>query len=67
MKTAQVRLGHSDPRLTLALYAQAVEDADRRAADTLGKQFFGKRKPDARDQRAKPGRRLRRKASKKPA
>lgn len=36
LKTAQTRLGHSDPRLTLALYAQATEDADRRAGDTLG-------------------------------
>ncbi|MCA1844063.1 MAG: tyrosine-type recombinase/integrase, partial [Actinobacteria bacterium] len=26
--TAQARLGHSDPRLTLAIYAQATGDAD---------------------------------------
>jgi integrase len=29
-KTAQARLGHSNPRLTLGLYAQATEAADRR-------------------------------------
>ncbi|MDA8043820.1 MAG: tyrosine-type recombinase/integrase [Actinomycetota bacterium] len=36
-KTAQVRLGHSDPRLTLAVYAQAVSEADREAAERLGR------------------------------
>jgi integrase len=35
MKTAQVRLGHSDPRLTLGVYAQATTQADRAAADRL--------------------------------
>jgi integrase len=38
-KTTQTRLGHSDPRLTLALYAQATTAADRGAAETLGEQF----------------------------
>ena len=41
MKTAQNRLGHSDPRITLAIYAQAVEEADRRAADMVGETFLG--------------------------
>jgi len=41
LKTAQVRLGHSDPRLTLAVYAQATTGADRMAADRLGERFFG--------------------------
>jgi integrase len=41
VRTAQARLGHSDPRLTLAVYAQAIEEADRRAADTVGAAFFG--------------------------
>jgi integrase len=41
LKTAQTRLGHSDPRLTLAVYAQATTAADRSAADRLGKRFFG--------------------------
>jgi integrase len=41
VKTAQARLGHSDPRLTLAVYAQAVSEADRDAAERLGERFFG--------------------------
>jgi integrase len=41
IRTAQGRLGHADPRLTLAIYAQAVEDADRRAAETIGAVFLG--------------------------
>ncbi len=40
VKTAQTRLGHSDPRLTLAIYAQAVTEADRAAADKLGARFM---------------------------
>ena len=40
LKTAQTRLGHSDPRLTLAVYAQASSAADRAAADSLGAHFF---------------------------
>jgi len=39
LKTAGNRLGHSDPRLTLAVYAQATTEADRGAADTVGDQF----------------------------
>jgi integrase len=40
LKTAQTRFGHSDPRLTLAVYAQATTDADRSAADALGARFL---------------------------
>jgi integrase len=40
LKTAQTRLGHRDPRLTIATYAQAVADADWRAADVLGEAFL---------------------------
>lgn len=40
LKTAQDRLGHSDPRLTLAVYAQSTTEADRRAADRLGERFM---------------------------
>lgn len=40
LKTAQTRLGHSDPRLTLGLYAQAVASADRDAAEILAKRFL---------------------------
>jgi len=36
VRTAQHRLGHSDPRLTLGIYAQVVPEADREAAETLG-------------------------------
>jgi len=39
LKTAGTRLGHSDPRLTLAVYAQATTEADRAAADTVGERF----------------------------
>ena len=35
VKTVQARLGHSDPRLALAVYAQATTEADRAAADLL--------------------------------
>ncbi len=38
-KTAQGRLGHSDPRLTLAIYAQATGEGDRRAATALAGRF----------------------------
>jgi integrase len=47
LKTAQTRLGHSDSRLTLNLYAQAVANADRDAADLLAARFMS-----ARDKRA---------------
>jgi integrase len=42
VKTAQTRLGHSDPRLTLGIYARASSQADRGAADRLGERFFGR-------------------------
>jgi integrase len=41
VKTAQVRLGHSDPRLTLGIYAQATSAGDKAAAELLGTQFLG--------------------------
>jgi integrase len=40
VKTVQTRLGHADPRLTLAVHAQAVHDADRNAAAGLDERFF---------------------------
>jgi integrase len=46
LKTAQTRLGHSDPRLTLAVYAQASTAADRAAAESLGAHFFGASRDD---------------------
>jgi integrase len=36
IKTAQVRLGHASPQVTLGIYARATKDADRRAADLVG-------------------------------
>src|SRR5689334_14764904 len=42
LKTAQTRLGHSDPRLTLAIYAQKTTEGDRHAADLLGDRFMPK-------------------------
>jgi integrase len=46
MKTAQARLGHTDPRLTLAIYAQATTEADREAADRLGERFLRRQNED---------------------
>lgn len=39
IKIAQARLGHANPRTTLAIYAQATTEADREAANRLGKRF----------------------------
>lgn len=36
IKTAQRRLGHSSPHVTLALYARATASADRQAAELVG-------------------------------
>jgi integrase len=36
LKTAQTRLVHTDPTLTLGIYAQATTEADRQAAERLG-------------------------------
>ena len=41
VKTAQTRLGHADPRVTLAIYASAPASVDRTAADRIGERFFG--------------------------
>jgi integrase len=40
LRTAQTRLGHSDPRLTLGIYAQATDAGDRSAAEHLGRHFM---------------------------
>jgi integrase len=48
VKTAQALLGHSDARLTLDVYAQAVAELGRAAAEALGARFMGA----ARDERA---------------
>jgi hypothetical protein len=43
VRTAQARLGHSDPRLTLGVYASATSEGDRAAAERLGARFLGSR------------------------
>jgi integrase len=47
IKTAQVRLGHSDPRMTLAVYASAPVEADRSAAERLESRFFEGRETES--------------------
>jgi integrase len=47
IKTAQARLGHTDPRLTLGIYAQATTDADRDAAERMGQRFLGRGKRES--------------------
>lgn len=42
VRTAQARLGHSDPRLTLELYAQATQQGDKDAAVRLGEHFMSR-------------------------
>jgi integrase len=39
IKTAQTRLGHSSPSVTLGIYARATEQADRLAAEAVGAVF----------------------------
>jgi integrase len=39
VKTAQTRLGHSSPQVTLAIYARVTAEGDRRAADKVGERF----------------------------
>ncbi|GAC1314194.1 MAG: hypothetical protein NVSMB12_07010 [Acidimicrobiales bacterium] len=39
IKTAQTRLGHADPRMTLAVYAQTTSVGDQDAADRVGDRF----------------------------
>ncbi|HEY3000145.1 MAG TPA: hypothetical protein VGJ43_16295 [Acidimicrobiales bacterium] len=51
MKTAQTMLGHSESRLTLDVYAQAVAKLGAAAAEAMGARFLD---PAARDGRAMP-------------
>jgi integrase len=61
VKTAQARLGHSSPTLTLQVYARATEQADRAAADALDK-FFGASRTNRARRPAEPEKRTPRKA-----
>jgi integrase len=47
VRTAQTRMGHSSPSVTLAIYARATAEADRRAADAVGRVLGGVRAPSA--------------------
>ncbi|MGI8514408.1 MAG: tyrosine-type recombinase/integrase, partial [Acidimicrobiia bacterium] len=47
IKTAQTRLGHTDPWLTLGIYAQATNEADRAAAERLGERFLRRQGRDS--------------------
>lgn len=51
VKTAQARLGHTDPRLTLAIYAQVTSAADEAAAESLGDRFMPRARPARRGAR----------------
>ena len=42
VKTAQRRLGHSTPFLTLQTYTRATEQADRTAAEAVGRRGLGR-------------------------
>jgi integrase len=60
VKTAQVRLGHADPRMTLAIYASAPASVDRAAADVIGERFFGQNDTKSRSKpKAKKAKNLR--------
>lgn len=47
IRTAQHRLGHSDPRLLLNIYAHVSSDADRDAARRLGERFLTDERDEA--------------------
>ena len=56
VKTAQTRLGHADPRVTLAIYASAPASVDRAAADVIGERFFGSGGKSAKPAKRRPRR-----------
>jgi integrase len=47
LKTAQVRLGHANPLLTLQIYAQATTEQDKEAAATIDAYFDSAIKGDS--------------------
>lgn len=49
MKVAQTRLGHSDIRLTLEVYAQATASGDKAAAEAMGAHFMSTVGEDGRE------------------
>ena len=48
VKTAQTMLGHSEARLTLDVYAQAVAKLGEAAAEAMGARFLGSAARDGR-------------------
>lgn len=58
VRTAQTRLGHSSPTVTLGIYARATAEGDRRAAEVIGealrpgvaRRSHGKERPQGSDQ-----------------
>jgi integrase len=48
VKTAQSVLGHTDVRVTLDLYAQAVTEQQKAAADAMGARFLDRPPPRGR-------------------
>jgi len=54
VKTAQTRMGHSSPQVTLGIYARATVEADRAAADRMGEYFGASRTQRARRTLPKP-------------
>jgi len=58
VKTAQTRLGHSSPSLTLGIYARATAAGDRAAAEAVGQYLRGKpaAKPSAKSPSLRPAR-----------
>jgi hypothetical protein len=59
VKTAQTRMGHSSPALTLAVYARATEQADLEVVAMVGGFFDPARTPRARSANAAHTRRER--------
>ena len=54
VRTAQARLGQSDPRLTLGVYAAATSEGDQAAAERLSDRFLGVRGADVVQRGRKP-------------
>ena len=57
VKTAQTRLGHSSPMMTLAIYARATAEADRSASDAVGA-YFGSARGSSTARAKVPSRKL---------
>ena len=56
VKTAQARMGHSSPSVTLGIYARATAEGDRAAAEAVGR-YFGSERAKTSSERHLPVRR----------